>query len=85
MADVPATETKFIDCVPDLEKEKFTCAAVEFFKFYSSQYQIKNHVISANIGRWKNRILDNKQSKLTLEEEKFVAIYHFFHIVSYSS
>lgn len=74
------TETKFIDCVPSLEKEKFKCAVVEFFKFYSSQYQIKNHVISVNIGRWKNRIIENKQSNLTPEEERYKLLL-FLHAV----
>lgn len=77
---VPTTETKFIDCVPSLEKEKFKCAVVEFFKFYSSQYQIKNHVISVNIGRWKNRIIENKQSNLTPEEERYKLLL-FLHAV----
>lgn len=77
ISDVPATERKFIDYVPDLGKEKFKRTAVEFFKFYSNQYQIKNHVISVNIGRWKNRVIDNQQSNLTPEEERFVLLYFY--------
>lgn len=77
IADVPATDTKFIDYVPQLEKEKFKRAVIQFFKFYASQYQIKNHIIGVNFGRWKNRIMEGKQTNHTPEEEKCVMLYYY--------
>lgn len=75
MTNVPTTETKFINHVPHVDKAKFKRAVVQFFKFYSTQYQMKNHIISVNIGRWKNRILESKQTNNTSEEKKFVTLH----------
>lgn len=40
---------------------KFKQAMKDFFKFYGQRYQIKEHVISANVGQWQERRTQPKQ------------------------
>lgn len=41
----------------------------EFFRFYGQRYQIGNHVISLNIGRWQERRIQGEQ-KFFLPNQK---------------
>lgn len=42
---------------------------VDFFWFYGNRYQIWNHVISLNIGRWQERRIQDQQ-KFFLPNQK---------------
>lgn len=80
LANVPVTNTKFIDNVPHVNEEEFKRAVIQFFEFYSNKYQMKNHIISIDIGRWKNRRLESQQSNFSPEEERFVILITYCYI-----
>lgn len=43
-----------------------------FFGFYGNQYDILNHIISANIGQWQDRRSLSEQNSCTLAQTRFV-------------
>ena len=73
MANVPMSSAKFIDHVPHIDRVGLKQTVGQFFEFYGSQYQMANHIISANIGEWQNRQI-NQQSNLTSEQERLLFI-----------
>lgn len=44
----------------------------EFFEFYGNRYQMWNHVISANVGRWQERRLQSEQKNFLDVQKRFV-------------
>lgn len=72
LSDVPASNSKFIHHVPcRVEKEKIKQTIASFFKFYGEKFQMKRQIISVNIGRWQERILQSQQTNFTLEQKRF--------------
>lgn len=46
---------------------------VDFFYFYGNRYQIWNHVISLNIGRWQERRTQDQQKWFLPNQKRFVS------------
>lgn len=57
---------------------KFEQAIKQFFIFYGNGYQMGNHVISANIGQWKDRHSQPKQKLSAVAEQRFVSFINFY-------
>lgn len=74
LADVPPSHSKFIDHVPQfqMEKEKLKQTLRQFFEFYGDKFQMKRQIISVNIGRWQERILQSGQTNFTTEQKRFI-------------
>ena len=71
LEDLPVSEMKFIDHVPQVDGKQLKRAIKQFFEFYGRKYE-KCKLISVNIGRWQNRQLDKNQTTLTSERKKYV-------------
>lgn len=54
------------------DAESFEKILADFFWFYGQRYQIWNHVISLNIGRWQERRIQDQQ-KWFLPNQKRLA------------
>lgn len=80
LSDVPPSHTKSIDHVPQfhMEKDKFKQTIGQFFKFYGEKFQMKRQIISVNIGRWQERILQSEQTNFTLEQKRFLEMQNYF-------
>lgn len=44
----------------------------DFFYFYSNRYQVWNHVISVNIGRWQERRIQDQQKHFLPDQKRYV-------------
>lgn len=76
--DVPATRVKCIDRVPQkVDKEYLKRSISEFFAFYGKKYELKNQLISVNIGRWQDPELEVKKTNFTSEQKRYEK--HFCH------
>lgn len=72
LTDLPSSEVKSIDFIPNVDKGKFQTLARQFFKFYGEYYEIKCKVISVDVGRWQNRELDGNQTNFTPAQKRHV-------------
>lgn len=68
--DVTSSKSKIINAVPNFNKGLLREAVGGFFKFYADNYEIKNHLISVNIGRWQQRHLNSRELKSPSPEQK---------------
>lgn len=75
--DIAASKSKNIIVVPNVEKEEdlILCedlkeAVIGFFKFYAKRYELNNHLISVNVGRWQEIRLQPHQSIFTPEQKR---------------
>lgn len=71
LEDLPQSQSKFINHVPQVDGKKFKHVVQQFFGFYGKVYE-KCKLISVDIGRWQNRKLDKNQTILTPQRQKFV-------------
>lgn len=51
--------------------DNFDKILAEFFWFYGQRYQIWNHVISLNIGRWQERRIQDQQKFFLPNQKRF--------------
>lgn len=51
---------------------------VDFFWFYGNRYQIWNHVVSVNIGRWQERRIQDQQKLFLPNQQRFAQRLSFF-------
>lgn len=70
LSNVPASNAKCMDRVPPVDKEYFKRSVQEFFEFYGRKYELKNQLISVNVGLWQNPRLTTKRSNLTHEQKR---------------
>lgn len=68
--DVPPSKAKHINVVPIIKMDLLKQGVGGFFKFYADRYEISNHLISVNIGRWQERRLQPHQSNFTSEQKR---------------
>lgn len=54
------------------EQKDFGRILLEFYHFYGARYEINNHLISAQIGRWQEQRLTGRQKYFTPEQKRFV-------------
>lgn len=72
LADVPPSHTKCMDDVPqNVDKKNLKRSISEFFEFYGKKYELKNQLISVNIGRWQDPQLEIKKTSFTVEQKKY--------------
>lgn len=74
MKDLPASRSKCIERIGAVKNESIKQAISQFFEFYGTRYEINNHLISVNIGRWQEQRLQAQQTKLTPEQKRFVKV-----------
>lgn len=67
--DVPPTQCKRIDDIPNIDKDHLKKAIGEFFHFYGQKLEVGKHLISTNIGRWQERHLQPQQLIFTPEQK----------------
>lgn len=74
LSDIPPSRSKSIDHVPQfhMDKEKLKQTLGQFFQFYGEKFQMKRLIISVNIGRWQERILQSEQTNFTTEQKRFI-------------
>lgn len=79
LSDVPPSHSKSIHHVTcHVEKEKLKQTIGQFFKFYGEKFQMKRQIISVNIGRWQERLLQSEQTNFTLEQKRFIKLQNNF-------
>lgn len=44
----------------------------DFFRFYGKKYELKNHLISLNVGRWQEKQLQKSQTIFSPEQKRFI-------------
>ncbi|XP_031626105.1 uncharacterized protein LOC116342572 [Contarinia nasturtii] len=67
--ELPTLESKCIVVVPKPDQGRLKQVVFGFFEFYAKRYEIKNHLISINIGRWQERHLQSHQINFTSEQK----------------
>lgn len=72
LKDLPASRSKCIERVEAVKNESMKQAIAQFLEFYGMRYEINNHLISVNIGRWQERRLHAQQTSFTPEQKRFV-------------
>lgn len=71
LPDVPSSHIKSMDRVPQsVDKEYLKRLVSEFFEFYGKKYELKNQLISVNIGRWQDPLLETKKTNFTPEQKR---------------
>lgn len=78
LEDIPPSRAKSVDHVPQVDKDNFKRLVVGFFEFYGKIYEMKNQLISVNIGRWQDPQLEIKKTNFTPEQKR---LKQFFNIV----
>lgn len=73
LEDLPSSQVKFIDFLPNIDKAKLKQVTQAFFEFYGNDHGIECKVISVDVGRWQNRELDKNQTNFTLAERRYVS------------
>lgn len=71
LPNVPSSHIKSMDRAPqNVDKEYLKRSVNGFFEFYGKNYELKNQLISVNIGRWQDPRLENKRTILTPEKKR---------------
>lgn len=68
--DLSPSKSKNLNVVPHITEDLLKQAVKGFFNFYANRYDIKNHLISVNIGRWQQRYLHDRPSNFTTEQKR---------------
>lgn len=86
--NLPVSKSKDIT-IPDIGSVRLKEALSDFFQFYALKYQVKNPLISVNVGRWQSIKMQDGQ-KFSSEQKRFVhvktfrywfLIYNFFSFI----
>lgn len=81
LADVPKSHATCVNYVPqNVDKQNLKRSIGEFFKFYGKKYELKNQLISVNIGRWQDPQPVSKKTNLTPEQKRYdntLCLYHY--------
>lgn len=73
LADVPPSQSKHIWSVSQIVDRDYLKRSIrEFFDFYGKKYELKNQLISVNIGRWQDPQLEIKKTNFTPEQKRYV-------------
>lgn len=76
LKDLPLIESKFTNIsILKPEQKTLNQLVVGFFEFYAKRYEVSNHLISLNIGRWQEKQMHSDQTKLTPEQKRFYIYY----------
>lgn len=71
LSDVPSSHIKSMDRVPkNVDKEYMKRSVNGFFEFYGKKYELKNQLISVNIGRWQDPLFEPKKTTFTPEQKR---------------
>lgn len=68
--DITPSKLKNIIVVPNVDKDLLKEAVGGFFKFYAKRYELNNHLISVNVGRWQEIHVQPHQTIFTPEQKR---------------
>lgn len=78
--DLPTSESKLIDVVPKPSPEYLKQVVLGFFEFYAKRYEINNHLISVNIGRWQQIRVKSYSTQVPTEIKR---LYNYIIILTF--
>lgn len=74
LEDLPASQSKCINTITNVDRVALKRAIGEFFEFYGKQYQ-SGHLISLHIGRWQVHQLLQQQTVFLPEQKRSANIH----------